>query len=132
MSATKKPRADSELKTLTPERQAAIADYLRDHTLPETRKWLAEDGLKTSESSLSRFLSWYALQQQLSNNASTVEQLLANLKMVKPDISPAEMDTAGQMFFTALAIEQRDSLAWKRAQDAKAKLGTLELLRQRF
>ena len=132
MSEIKKPRADSVLKTLPPERQATIAEYLREHTLTDTRKWLAADGLKTSEAALSGFLSWYSLQQQLVNNETTVAQVLEDLKRNDPTMSEGQLAQAGQMFFSALAIQQQDSLTWKRIQDAKLKLGVLELNRQKF
>lgn len=132
MSDLKKPRADSKLKTLPEERQAAIADYAREKTLKETRAWLKADGLETSEAALSGFLSWWALQQQLKQNENTVAQVLENLKQSDPNLSVAQLEQAGQMFFSALAIQTQDSLTWKRIQDSKLKLGALELSRQKF
>lgn len=114
-----KPRSDSILKTLPPERQADIAEYLAQHSLAETAAWLKADGLKTSRSSLSEFGSWYQLRQQLNHNASTVETLLEELKRGNPGLSPEQLDQAGQLFFTTLAIEQRDSLSWSRVQADK-------------
>ena len=114
-----KPRSDAALKTLPESRQADIAEYLRGHSLAETVAWLKEDGCKTSSSSLSEFRSWYFLQETLRENDSTVQSLLADLKSAKPGITPDELDAAGQMFFTALSINQKDSLGWKRAQDVK-------------
>lgn len=112
MSAAKKPRADSVLKTLPPERQSAIAAYAREHTLQQTVAWLAADGLKTSDSSLSDFLSWFALQQQLKRNESTVETLVANMVATRPGWTPEQIHAAGQSFFTALAMEQQNVDAW--------------------
>lgn len=132
MSDHKKPRADSVLKTLPEERQAAIADYAREKTLKETRAWLKADGLETSEAALSGFLRWFVLQQQLRQNETTVAQVLADLKQSDPNLSPESLEQAGQMFFSALAIQQQDSLTWKRVQDSKLKLGALELSRQKF
>lgn len=119
MSTNKKPRGDSTLKTLSEERQAAIAQHLAGNTLAETRKWLADDGIKTSDRALSEFFSWWQLRSQLQRNESTVLNLLENLKQAEPGISAERLDLAGQMFFTALSIEQKDSLGWKRAQDVK-------------
>lgn len=132
MSETKKPRADSVLKTLPEARQAAIVEYARTHTLAETVAWLSADGLKTSAAALSLFLSSYRVQDRLTRNANTVRQVLADMKQDDPSLSDAQLDRAGQRFFTALAIAEEDSLAWKRAQDAKAKLGLLELTREKF
>lgn len=130
---TKKPRADSKLKTLPEERQAAIYDYATSgNTLVETAAWLKDDGFKTSKSALSEFVSWYELQEQLKRNESTVKQVLNDLKENDPAMSEQSLITAGHLFFSALAIEQKDSLTWKRTQDAKTKAELLSLDRQRF
>jgi hypothetical protein len=114
-----KPRSDSTLKTLPAERQDAIAEYLSAHSLLETVAWLKADGIKTSRSALSEFGSWYALRQQLNQNQSTVETLLEELKRGNPGMTPEQLEQAGQLFFTTLAIEQRDSLTWSRVQKDK-------------
>ena len=132
MSTDKKSRSDAKLKTLPPDRQAAIADYARDHSLSDTLKWLLEDGLQTSSGALSLFLSWYRLQQRLAVNESTVSSLLEDLKRNDPTLTNAQLEQAGQAFFSKLAIEQEDSLTWKRIQDAKLKLGVLQLSQQKF
>lgn len=127
-----KPRSDAALKTLPPDRQADIAEHLRSHSLAETAKWLADDGFKTSSRALSEFRSWHALAETLRDNDSTVQALLADLKSAKPGMTPDELDAAGQMFFTALSINQKDSLGWKRAQDVKIKSGVLKLNWDKF
>jgi hypothetical protein len=121
MSDSKKPRSDSPLKTLPEARQTAIAEFARDHSLKETRAWLAADGFKTSEAALSLWLSSRRLSAQLAQNESVIEQILADLKSQNPALSEVELQKAGQMFFTALAIEQGDSLSWKRAQEVRLK-----------
>jgi len=127
MSATQKPRGDAKLKTLPPERREAIADYLSSHTVAQTAEWLRADGIQVSSGTLSKFWSWWRLGQQLRENESTVSQVLADLKESDPGLSEEALERAGQMFFSALAIQQQDSLTWKRAQDAKTRL---ELVRQ--
>ena len=107
-----KPRSDSKLKTLPEDRQVVIAEYARGHSLEETVKWLSDDGLKTSAAALSEFLSWFQLRSQLQRNESTVESLLKNLQQTRPAWTPDQIDKAGQDFFSALAIEQQDSLTW--------------------
>ena len=111
-----KPRSDAVLKTLPPERQAAIAEHLASHSLAETRAWLKADGLTTSTAALSQFLAWYSLRQQLSRNETVVETLLAELKQSNPAIAPESIEAAGQSFFTALALQQQDPKAWALAQ----------------
>lgn len=132
MSTDKKPRADSTLKTLPSDRQAAIAEYARTHTLTETRAWLKEDGLTTSEAALSEFLSSWRLQQQLKRNGSTVETLLANLQQTRPDWTPEQIQQVGQSFFTALALEQQDPKQWFLIQQTAIKKDQLHLDRQKF
>jgi len=132
MSATnRKARGDSVLKTLPPARQEALSEYAATHTLAESVAWLKADGVRSNRNSVSEFLSWYSLQAQLAQNATTVETLLEQLKQSHPQLSPEALDQAGQMFFTALSIEQRDSLGWKRAQDIKVKNRNLDLIERR-
>lgn len=111
-----KPRSDSALKTLPAIRQEAIADYARDHSLQDTVAWLRADGCKTSKSALSDFLSWHGLQAQLRKNELTVETLLADLARENPDWDPEKIQTVGQNFFTALALQQQDPQVWVATQ----------------
>lgn len=117
----RKARGDSVLKTLPAERQASIAEHAQAHKLAETVAWLKEDGLKVSSNQVSQFLSWYVLRQQLRQNASTVEALLEDLKQEQPDITPEQLDSAGQMFFTALSLEQKDTAAFVSVRSSRAK-----------
>jgi hypothetical protein len=128
----RKPRADSKLKTLPDARQAAIVERARDHTLSDVLQWLRADGLQTSAAALSDFLSWHALRQQLARNASTVETLLANLHKDMPDASPEKIQSVGQAFFSALALEQQDAKGWCMTQQVALKQEQLQLDRQRF
>jgi hypothetical protein len=127
-----KPRSDAKLKTLPEERQASIVFYARDHSLEDTLKWLREDSVQTSIGALSGFLSWYSLRQQLARNESTVAQVLEDLKSSNPALSQQELDVAGQLFFSALAIQEKDSLTWKRIKDAHTKSEALKLAREEF
>jgi hypothetical protein len=137
MSTDKKPRADALLKTLPPERQAEI---YRRCNLPvaegggytQVRKWLADDGFKTSETALSLWWSWYGLQQQLQKNASTVETLLANMSKTNPDWTPDQIQQAGQAFFSSLALEQQDAKSWFLTQQLALKREAQTLDRQKF
>lgn len=128
----RKPRADSKLKTLPEERQGQIAEFARDHSLAETVLWLREDGVQSSAAALSEFLSWYLLRDQLRKNESTVETVLEQLRGARPDLTESDLFSAGQSFFSALAIEQRDALSWKRVQDVKVKTEALKLLEKKF
>ncbi len=122
------------MKTLPAERQAAIAEYGLGHTLQETLKWLREDGVETSQTALGNFLSWYSLREQLERNEGVVNQVLEDLRQGDVAMSEEALQKAGHLFFSALAIEQKDSLTWKRTQDAQtrqelARQGRLKLQR---
>ena len=109
------------LKTLPPLRQDAIAEHAQSHKLAETAAWLKADGLKVSSNQVSHFLSWYVLRQQLRQNESTVQELLADLKLEQPDITPEQLDSAGQMFFTALSIEQKDASSFVKVRSSRSR-----------
>jgi hypothetical protein len=128
----RKPNSNAVLKTLPDERQSTIAQHARDHSLEETVKWLAEDGLATSTGALSNFLSWYSLQQQLSRNASTVETLLAEARKANPSWTPAQIEQAGQSFFSALALEQQDIKTWFLTQQLGIKKEQLRFDQEKF
>jgi hypothetical protein len=81
---------------------------------------------------LSEFYSWYRLQQRLAVNARTVESGACGSEAQRSAMTRAELERPGQRILFGMAIEQEDSLTWKRIQDAKLKLGVLELNRQKF
>ena len=112
----KKARPDSVLKTLPADRQGAIAEYALGHTLAETVKWLRADGVHTSSSALSLFLSSYRLSQRLAHNESTVDTLLTKLQGTRPDWTAQQLHEAGQAFFSALAIDAQDADVWTATQ----------------
>jgi len=128
----RKPNSNAVLKTLPDERQVAIAQYARDHSLDQTVAWLQADGIKTSSGPLSNFLSWYGLQQQLTRNASTVETLLVEYRRRNPQATPQELQEVGQLFFNAMALEQQDPKQWFFAQQLALKKQVLEFEQAKF
>ena len=44
---SRKPDGRSQLNRLSPDRQAAVADYAASHTLPETVEWLNKDSQRS-------------------------------------------------------------------------------------
>lgn len=118
---SRKPRADSRLKTLPQERQDAIAEYARDHTLADTLKWLREDGLQTSMAALSQFLSWYSLHEQFRQDESTTEALLEELKREVPALTEEQLDELGQRTFSLLSIRRQDLEGFVAIRSARAK-----------
>src|SRR2546422_443875 len=112
MNPIRKPRADSKLKTLPEHRQDAIADHALTHTLAETVGWLKQDGLEVSRNVLSEFLSWHRINQQLALNASAVNTVLVQLAKRDRSLTPERLQELGQVFFTDMAIQQKDQRAW--------------------
>lgn len=125
MSASKKPRGDSKLKTLPEDRQAAIFDYAGEHTLIETVKWLKDDGLQTSKSALSEFLSWHQLRRQFEEDESTTDNLLEQLKKEMPGVSDQQLDELGQRTFSLLSLRRQDADTFLKFRSARSK-GELE------
>src|SRR5271165_2009221 len=75
---TRKPRTDSPLNRLPPERQAQLLLFLQTHSLRQARLQLAAEGVQTSKSALSA----YRLRRQACTIPSvfqTVEQLQATV-----------------------------------------------------
>jgi hypothetical protein len=112
MTPTDKPRADALLKTLPEERQTAIADYAVGNTLADTVCWLQESGIETNTCSVSQFLSWYRLKQQVTRNESAVLTLLAELAKQDPSLSAERLYETGHLFFAGSALEKQDPRAW--------------------
>ncbi|HSM84606.1 MAG TPA: hypothetical protein VLT16_00585 [Candidatus Limnocylindrales bacterium] len=121
MSATKKPRCDARLKTLPEERQAAIAEYAREHKMVETIEWLRKDGIVTSLAGLSEFLSWWRLQAQFRADESTTEALLEELKKEASGLTDAQLDELGQRTFSLLAIRREDPDTFLQVRGARFK-----------
>ncbi len=106
----RKPHPKSRLKTLPPDRQKELYNYLSTHTLDEAEAWLATDGLDTNRTSLSEFFSWYPLASKLQGAASmgsTVKEILRELPGLNLD--EHQLSKAGQAIFEADAIESNDS-----------------------
>ena len=111
--STRKPRADSSLKTLPDERQAEIIEYMRGHKLAETRAWLAEQGLETSVGSLSGFWSWWhveiRLKHQLKEAASIAEELKSVLgTLPQLNLNEEQLNLVAQTAFEVDAVKRED------------------------
>ena len=125
----RKARSDSAFKTLPESRQAEIADYLRANSLAATVAWLKDDGIKTSASALSEFLSWYSLRLQFRQDEQTTETLLEQLKAEVPGLTDEQLDELGQRTFSLLAIRNQDADSFVNVRSAmtRAKLEAAKL-----
>lgn len=130
MSATKpdrKPRPDSPLRNLPPERQAAIIAYLEKHSILETKNWLAQDGFSASQDALSKFRSWYLLERQYQEYRETTDQLIEQIKEGMPGLTEEQITSYGQKVFNTLAIRSQDPEIWRVAQGIRLKDAKLAL-----
>ncbi len=117
----KKPRADSVLKTLPPERQADIAAYALGHTLAETRDWLRADGVKCSTTGLSEWFSWYRLQQVFMRAESSAEDFKGWLNRSFPALSEQELDQRASLMFQFEAVKSGDPTTYLAFASARTK-----------
>jgi hypothetical protein len=124
---TRKHHPDSKLKTLPQERQDQIARYAQDNSLAKTVEWLDGQGIQISDSSLSRFLSWYRLRQQMERNQNTFTELLSDLKRNDPDLTADRLQQIGHVFFAGKALEHQDQRGWYLIQQIAVRKAQVEL-----
>lgn len=105
----RKPRPDSVLGTLPPDRQEQIADHARTHSLMDTVAWLKADGIRTSRTRLSVWLSSYSLQQAFRQAENSTNEFQDFLRAKFPEIDPAELDRRAALFFQAEAMKAGDA-----------------------
>jgi hypothetical protein len=128
----RKPNSNSALKTLPPERQAAIAEYCRDHSLRNTAKWLADDGITTSIPALSEWFSWWKLAQRAEDRARKVDAFLIEEKSLHPELTEVQLFDRGQRLFSMIAMAEEDAKNWTALQTVSLKRGLLQLDREKF
>lgn len=108
-SNNRKPRGDSRLKTLPPERQRAIFEKMQTCTLAEAVKWLRDDGFETSDGALSEFGSWYGLKQRFTAAEDTSQHFVEMLKQADFGMSADQLLEAGNLMFIAQATQANDA-----------------------
>ncbi len=106
-----KPRSDSVLKTLHPQRQRQLWDWLQGTSYAEARARVkTEWDITTSESALSEFYAWYPFTKQLEEFKSLAAQVRADLE-ANPDLNldSEAVSKAGQAIFENMAARAMDS-----------------------
>lgn len=116
---SKKVRADAVLKNLPEERQGEIFERCRTETLAAVRKWLAQDGIKVSQQTLSEFYSWYALRASLKEAESDTENLLELIRKDAPELPEERLASIGNALFNLRAIKQQDPKLFLAFQTAR-------------
>lgn len=105
----RKPHPSSVLKTLPDDDQAALFEFLRDKTLAEGVQWLfSNNGVRTNDSSLSDWRSWYAMTQEIGAWNSDVEELKQLLR-TDATIDPNLIPKIGEAVFISRAAKQGDA-----------------------
>lgn len=113
--------------------QAQVYEWLGGKPQREVRALVKEAyGFAPSSAALSGFYSWWTMRQQLVRNESTLAGLLESLEEKQPGMSAQQLETVGQAFFTALAVEQQDPKAWVATQRLMVDRERLALERKRF
>jgi hypothetical protein len=134
MTAVRKPRGDAQLKTLSPERQRQVIDWLAGLTQAETRRRIqAEFGLSTSAAALTEFYSWWHLMRHLEQSATFAQELkrtLAELPGIRLD--EEQINAAAQVAFELEAVKAQDLKAFFLLRKLRQKDKDQALDRARF
>jgi hypothetical protein len=111
-----KPRSDSKLKLLPPERQEQIYAWCNTPKTEEqpggydlALQQLAADGIRTSVGALSDFWSWYSLKRTFEEANTDVDNVMELVRAEFPDVSADKIAAVGQMLFTTRAVKLQNS-----------------------
>ncbi len=114
-TAPRKPRKEAKLKTflrtIHPQAQFRLWEYLQSHGQEETVAWVeTEFGVKTSAGALSNFWHWYPFRNKLEQANELKTQLRDTLRdMPDLNLSDDQISQAGQLAFENQAIRAQDS-----------------------
>lgn len=117
-----KPRGNSQLKTLPDQRQEQLVEFARNHTLAQCKEWLAQDGIKVSPGSISRFLSWFHLRSQIQMHRNSVTSLQELLRSKLPDLPPGKLEEYGDALFSVQALAAGNPELYLRMRSLKARM----------
>jgi hypothetical protein len=132
-------RPEAVLKNLPREKQDAIILYLdgdsdqQSHSHEQTVAWVKKEmEIETQKWSLSEFCQWYRNERFLEQTERSTQQVLARgreegwLKSAEDEIA------AGQVFFTRLAIDQKDSQVFERILRGRDRGKSVALMERRI
>ena len=113
---SRKPRSDSNLKTLPEEQQEAIFSRLsgKGGSYEKVRAWLfAEWDIKTSVGALQAWYSWYSLRQHVTQESNFVDSLVGLMKEEGEfTLSTPQLAEFGNLLFMARAAREQDPKVW--------------------
>jgi len=125
----RKPRSDSKLKTLPLVKQQQIAKWGEGLSLEETVEWIAKDyHLTVSISTVSEFLTWWAIGRKMEEYASFADEVKNTLRDM-PDINLSEdqLSMAAQAAFEVRAVKSDDSKLFVALRTLRQRDAQLEL-----
>jgi hypothetical protein len=99
----------SPLYGMSEEQAAAVADHARTHPIPKTVAWLAQNGLKTSNTALGRWLSTRRLHRRLLAAESRALRFRGWMAESFPHIRECELDRRANLMFQFEAVECGDA-----------------------
>jgi hypothetical protein len=118
----RKPRATCLLKSLGPNTQEALYEYMdgvgdeRGHTYKQCVAWLKARNIETNKTQLCNWRDWYIMRLRLQWCRQTVEMLMEDDKELEQKYSDEDIQRKGNRMFSLLAIKTCDGKAWSRAQ----------------
>jgi len=116
-----KPDPRSPLNRLTEERAAEVVDYTRTHSLKQTVDWLARGGLKTSYSSLWKWLNRRSLRQCFKEAESSADEFHDWLTKAFPKLSQRELERRASLMFQFKAVKSGDAKTYLALATARHK-----------
>jgi len=129
----RKPNARGILNRLPARLKAAIYKYAETRTLPETCAWLEQKHqVKITQSPLGKWLYAGRVTKQLEKNESAVCALMERMQASPIGFSADEVQQAGQIFFSEMALQREDPRFWSITQRLNLQLDRLQLEQSRF
>jgi hypothetical protein len=111
----------------------AIAEYAEGHSLKKTRDWIAKKHkVKTSQTAVGNFLSWFKVIRQRQLNYGALEALSERLEAEHPDWTPEQIQEKARAYFAGYTVEQNNIEAWSDAEALAFKCDRLKLDRDKF
>src|SRR5665213_3942763 len=121
-STDRKTHANSVLKGLAPDQQQDLFDYMegvadqKGHSYKQCVAWLGDEGVKTSNSQLSRWRRWYRLRAFFQRCRETTAAIIEDDRAAGLEYTDEQIERKGNRTFNLLAIESFNDAAWARQQ----------------
>jgi len=105
-----------------------IRRYSETRGLDETVVWLLnEHKIKVSETGLRNWLYTFRVTQQLEKNEAALVCIMRALQASSCGFTAAEVQEAGQIFFSEMALAQGDAKVWSLIQNISLRLDRMKL-----